>query len=111
MVCRLKLHVMQVHYGRASMSPLSCLPAYFVFGQQPLDVPATAERIAGYASAHGSEHKTALVFMDQLLLHAASQLQAHVQQIQQVGTAPLLPVLVNTLKTHMLLGVPTAHCL
>ncbi|KAL0034135.1 hypothetical protein WJX79_011070 [Trebouxia sp. C0005] len=27
-----------VHYGRASMSPLSCLPAYFVFGQQPLEV-------------------------------------------------------------------------
>ena len=66
------------------MSPLSCLPAYFVFGQQPLDVQATAERLAGYASVPDSEDKAAVVFMDQVLLHAASQLQAHVQQIQQV---------------------------
>ena len=66
------------------MSPLSCLPAYFVFGQQPLDVQATAERIAGYASVPDPGHKAAVVFMDQVLLHAASQLQAHVQQIQQV---------------------------
>lgn len=76
---------MQVHYGRASMSPLSCLPAYFVFGQQTLDVEATAARIADYASTEGSENKAVLVFMDQLLLHAATQLQAHVQQIQQVS--------------------------
>lgn len=66
------------------MSPLSCLPAYFVFGQQPVDVQATAARIADYASTPGSEHKAAVVFTDQLLLHAASQLQAHVQQLQQV---------------------------
>ena len=104
MVCRPKLHVMQVHYGRASMSPLSCLPAYFVFGQQPLDVQATAEHIAGCASQHGSEHKTALVFMDQLLLHAASQLQAHVQQIQQVGTAFLYILCLITLMTQLAAG-------
>lgn len=68
------------------MSPLSCLPAYFVFGQQNLNVQATAAHIADYASTPSeSESKAVLVFMDQLLLHAAAQLQAHVQQIQQVG--------------------------
>ncbi len=70
------------------MSPLSCLPAYFVFGQHNLDIPACAERIAKYAAdkAHGSDHSTLLVFLDQALLHAIGQLQESIQSIQQVGT-------------------------
>jgi hypothetical protein len=69
------------------MSPLSCLPAYFVFGQQHLEVATCAERIAQYAAdkAQESEHKALLVFLDQVLLHAISQVQEHVKQIQQVG--------------------------
>jgi len=80
---------MQVHYGRASMSPLSCLPAYFVFGQQYLEVATCAARIAQYAAdkAQESEHRALLVFLDQVLLHAISQVQEHIIQIQQVGSA------------------------
>ena len=71
------------------MSRLSTLPAYFVFGQQPLDVATTAERIANFPTAQDSQQKTVLVFLDQLLLHAASQLQAHVQMILQVRSCEL----------------------
>ena len=69
------------------MSPLSCLPAYFVFGQQHLEVATCAARIAQYAAdkAKESEHRALLVFLDQVLLHAISQVQEHVKQIQQVG--------------------------
>ncbi len=69
------------------MSPLSCLPAYFVFGQQHLEVATCAARIVQYAAdkAQESEHGALLVFLDQVLLHAISQMQEHVRQIQQVG--------------------------
>ena len=78
---------MQVHYGRASMSPLSCLPAYFVFGQQNLDIERCAQRLTQYAAkqAGGSGHTTLLVFLDQVLLHAVTQLQECVHSLQQVG--------------------------
>lgn len=72
------------------MSLLSTLPAYFVFGQQPLNVATTAERIADFLTPQDSQQKTVLVFLDQLLLHAASQLQAHVQLILQVINHGLL---------------------
>ncbi len=74
------------------MSPLSCLPAYFVFGQQHLEVATCAARIAQYAAdkAQESEHRALLVFLDQVLLHAISQVQEHVKQIQQVGLAGAL---------------------
>ncbi|DBA75064.1 TPA: hypothetical protein ACH3X1_010397 [Trebouxia sp. C0004] len=82
---------MQVHYGRASMSPLSCLPAYFVFGQQYLELATCAARIAQYAAdkAQESEHRALLVFLDQVLLHAISQVQEHIKQIQQSYTDTL----------------------
>lgn len=69
------------------MSPVSCLPAYFVFGQQHLDVATCAERLAMYAAdkAHGPEHRTLLVFLDQVLLHSIVQLQEHIQNVQQVS--------------------------
>ena len=70
------------------MSPLSCLPAYFVFGKQELDSLACAQRIAQYAADKTVEaqHKFLLVFLDQNLLHAVEQVQQHVYHIQQVGT-------------------------
>lgn len=74
------------------MSPLSCLPAYFVFGQQPLEVATCAVRIAQYAAdkAEKSEHRALLVLMDQVLLHAISQVQEHIKQLQQVGSGVAL---------------------
>ena len=71
------------------MSHLSCLPAYFVFGQQHLEVATCAVRVAQYAAdkAQESEHRAVLVFLDQVLLHAIPQVQEHVRQIQQVGLA------------------------
>ena len=70
------------------MSPLSCLPAYFMFGKQELDSLACAQRIAKYATdkAVDANHKFLLVFLDQNLLHAVDQVQQHIRGIQQVGS-------------------------
>lgn len=71
-----------MHYGRASLTKLSRLPAFFVFPEQQLNVPAAAACLAGsslLASASSSsddsseEGSRVLVFLDQPLLH---QLQA-----------------------------------
>ena len=69
------------------MSPLSCLPAYFVFGKQELDSLTCAQRIAQYAAdkAVEAQHKFLLVFLDQNLLHAVDQVQQHICDVQQVG--------------------------
>ena len=68
------------------MSPLSWLPAYFVFGQQSLDVQTCAQHVAQYAAdkASSSQHAALLIFMDQVLLHAADKVQQQVQGLQQV---------------------------
>ena len=69
------------------MSPLSCLPAYFVFTRQNLDVQQCAERIAQYTAdkANESQHSTVIVFLDQVFLHSVEQLQKHITSIVQVG--------------------------
>lgn len=68
------------------MSPLSRLPAYFVFGQQHLDTRDCAERLAQYAAdkAGTSNHAAVLVFLDQVLLHAVQDVQKQLNDIQQV---------------------------
>lgn len=68
------------------MSPLSRLPAYFVFGQHHLDTQDCAERLAQYAAdkAGTSKHAALLVFLDQVLLHAVRDVQKQLNDIQQV---------------------------
>ena len=66
---------MQVHYGRASLSKLSRLPAFFVFPQQQLDVEAAAASLAASSPA-ASGNGPVLVFVDQPLLHLLPQLAA-----------------------------------
>ena len=68
----------QIHYGRASLSPLSKLPAYFVFTRQPLDCPRTSQRIVEWASqARMVKSRKALVLLpDQALAWALQGLSA-----------------------------------
>jgi diphthamide biosynthesis protein 2 len=78
-----------VHYGRASLSPLSRLPAYFVFDRQPLDVASCAARIADGTSAH--EH--VVVLPDQPYAHAASELQTRIQgALSSMGSSTTVTV-------------------
>lgn len=80
---------MQVHYGRASMTPLSRLPAFFVFPHQPLNVPAAAACLAGCSLLTDdvdSSDSPVLVFLDQPLLHQLEALQAALAaQLEQQG--------------------------
>ena len=67
-----------MHYGRASLSPLSRLPAFFVFGHAPLDVDIIAKEIAGYAAApvNPGGKRVLLVLLDQPLVWAVPALKA-----------------------------------
>jgi diphthamide biosynthesis enzyme Dph1/Dph2-like protein len=75
--------VLQIHYGRASFSALSRLPAYFVLGHDPLDVPACARQISEYAAAplNPAGMKALLVFLDQALLWALPQITKAVHKV------------------------------
>lgn len=68
------------------MSPLSRLPAYFVFGQQHLDTQDAAQRLAQYSAdkASTSNHVALLVFLDQVLLHAVQDVQKQLHDIEKV---------------------------
>ena len=68
------------------MSPLSRLPAYFVFGQQRLDTEDCAQRLAQYSADKAStpNHAALLVFLDQLLLHAVHDVENQIRDIQRV---------------------------
>ena len=79
---------LQIHYGRASLSPLSRLPAYFVFGCQSLPVAATAQRLAAYAAelaATQDKPQALVVLLDQPYLHALPALELAMAQEHQVG--------------------------
>ncbi|KAK9905896.1 hypothetical protein WJX75_008313 [Coccomyxa subellipsoidea] len=69
-----------IHYGRASLSPLSSLPAYFVFTRAPLDCGRTAEQLVSWAAEEGSTAvagRTAVIVLpDQPLMWAVSELRA-----------------------------------
>ncbi|PRW20179.1 diphthamide biosynthesis 2 [Chlorella sorokiniana] len=72
-----------VHFGRASLTKLSRLPAFFVFPEQQLNVPAAAACLAGsslLASGSEADGSKVLVFVDQPLLH---QLQAFESALRQ----------------------------
>ncbi len=83
---------MQIHYGRASLSPLSKLPAYFVFTRQPLDCHATSRRIAEWAcQAHPLQDKKALLLLPDQPLAWALQglsecLRTDLKKVYQVTT-------------------------
>ena len=75
---------LQVHYGRASLSPLSRLPAYFVFGRESLDVAACARQLVDYAAAplNPEGMRAVLVVLDQPLLWALRELRGAVAALQ-----------------------------
>jgi len=65
----------QVHYGRASLSALSRLPAYFVFGRAPAAPAALAAAVAAHAAGLAGA-RAVVVLLDQPLLWAAPALRA-----------------------------------
>ncbi|KAK9814668.1 hypothetical protein WJX72_009496 [[Myrmecia] bisecta] len=88
-----------VHYGRASLSPLSRLPAYFVFGRQQLDVASVVSRICDYAKQlDGSgAQKAVLVLPDQPYTHVCAELR---RLLGQAGLA--VPVVVADVAARQL---------
>ena len=93
--------VLQVHYGPASLSALSRLPAYFVFRQAPLDAAAVAceltrraQQLATDGAASASKGPPSprdghidgpcalLVLLDQPYAHAAAALRQQLQLLQ-----------------------------
>ena len=70
----------QVHYGRASLAPVTSLPAYFVFGQAPVELEATVGSL-GRALQEAEEggratgKKAVVVLPDQHYLWAVPSLQ------------------------------------
>ena len=79
---------LQIHYGRASLSPLSRLSAYFVFGREPLPVAAAAQHLAAYAAelaATQDKPKALVVLLDQPYLHTLPALQLATAQEHQVS--------------------------
>jgi hypothetical protein len=64
-----------VHYGRASLSALSRLPAYFVFGRAPAAPAALAAAVAAHAAGLAGA-RALVVLLDQPLLWAAPALRA-----------------------------------
>ena len=87
---------MQIHYGRASLSPLSKLPAYFVFTRQLLDCPATSGRLTEWAcQARAVQDKKALLLLpDQPLAWALQDLvkclQMDLTQVLQAASESCL---------------------
>ena len=65
-----------MHYGRASLSELSRLPAYYVFARAPIDLPAAEQRVSRAAAMAATGGMSALlVLMDQPYAHALPALQ------------------------------------
>ncbi len=81
----------QIHYGRASLSPLSKLPAYFVFTRQSVDCTAASKHIARWAhQATSLQDRAALLLLpDQPLAWAMEALASCLQtELGQVGYIP-----------------------
>lgn len=85
-----------VHYGRASLTKLSRIPAFFVFPEAALDVGAAAAALASCTTLRQAADKgrPIMVFLDQPQLGAASTLAAAL-----VAAAPAV--------TWVLADVPT----
>ena len=82
---------MQIHYGRASLAPLTRLPAFFVFPRQPVEAAQAASYVAQQlqASPALASAQAVVVLLDQVLHHAAQELQEQLQQ-QYQGAAQLV---------------------
>ena len=85
----------QVHYGRASLAPVTSLPAYFVFPRAPLDPEVTGNSLT-HAIKEAIEQgltagrKAIIVLPDQLYLWALPGLQQSLAELNQ--TPQVIPV-------------------
>eukprot|EP00884_Botryococcus_braunii_P018631 jgi/Botrbrau1/5451/Bobra.27_1s0004.3 len=85
-----------IHFGRASLSRLTRLPAYFVFGRAALDVAQVVDRVCSAAvqAASGTNPPAALVLLpDQPYVHAVPALQdalSHALSSQAHAAVPVM---------------------
>ncbi|KAK9862533.1 hypothetical protein WJX84_012448 [Apatococcus fuscideae] len=83
-----------VHYGRASLAPVTSLPAYFVFGQAPVELEATVGSL-GRALQEAEEggratgKKAVVVLPDQHYLWAVPSLQKLLGPMEHQGSSSL----------------------
>lgn len=98
----------QIHYGRASLSPLSKLPAYFVFTRQTVDCAGASKRIAGWArQAPALQDRRALLLLpDQPLAWALEGLASCLQtELEQVRYSPQPSVSCSSTVRHCVPGL------
>jgi diphthamide biosynthesis protein 2 len=93
-----------VHYGRASLTALSRLPAFFVFPRRPLDAEAAAEALAGseLMASCAADGATVVVLLDQPHLEQLPALRAALRRRRRPGAAGAGAALVFA-------DVPTRH--
>lgn len=75
-----------VHYGRASLTKLSRLPAFFVFPQQALDVDAAAEALASSPLFASDPATCVVVLLDQPYLDQLPAFQDAVRRRTRCNT-------------------------
>lgn len=75
---------MQLHYGRASFSSLSSVPAYFLLGHESLDAALVAQELAAYAATplNPEGMEAVLVFLDQPYLWALHSIKECLSKVQ-----------------------------
>lgn len=83
-----------MHYGRASLAPVTSLPAYFVFPRAPLDQVATGNSLVQAIKKAVGKGLTAgkkafVVLPDQLYLWALPALQQLLSSSQNLEVIPI----------------------
>ena len=84
-----------VHFGRACMSPVSRLPARFVFHKVAVDTPGCASRVAERAAAQVSTDegcRALVVLVDQEHAHATAELRERLNEWEMTRHPGALPV-------------------
>lgn len=77
-----------IHYGRASLTKLSKVPAFFVFPEELLDVEFTVTCIL----RHGEKTNTTLCFLDQEFISQVEDLEIKLISHNSALVFPKLPV-------------------
>ncbi|KAG7029112.1 2-(3-amino-3-carboxypropyl)histidine synthase subunit 2 [Cucurbita argyrosperma subsp. argyrosperma] len=79
-----------IHYGHTCLSPTTTLPAFFVFGKDPIDVSTCAKTLSHYSSSNG---KPVLVLFGLEYAHSMDDIrQALLDSFQTSGLTSELEV-------------------
>ena len=103
-----------VHYGRASLTPLSRTPAFYVFPVQPLDCQAAAQTLSEteFVRDACASAEQLVVFLDQVLLDSLPEFSAALRA-RLPGEADLAFADVRTRHADpesKLNGIPAKEC-